>query len=86
MKLKDSFLTQQIGDDQVMVATDSRVFSGMIRSNKTAAFIVDLLKEETSKESILEAMSARYDAPREVMAADIDRVLEALRSVGALEE
>lgn len=86
MKLKDAFLTQQVGDAQVMVATDSHLFSGMVRCNKTAANIVELLKQETSREAIIEAMLARYDAPREMIEKDVDKVLESLRGVGAIEE
>ena len=61
-------------------------FSGMVRSNATAAFIIDRLKEETTPEAILEAMVQKYDGPREQMASDIDMVLENLREIGALVE
>lgn len=86
MKLKSEFLTQQIGNQQVMVASDSRLFSGMVRSNKTAAVIIDYLKEDTSEEAIVEAMLARFDAPRPVIENDVQKVLTALRSISALEE
>ena len=53
MKLKEGFVTHEMGGEQVMVATGSASFSGLVRSNATAAFIVDCLKEETTKEQIL---------------------------------
>ena len=86
MKLKDNYITQNIEDTQFMVAVGETSFNGIVKSNKTAAFIVDLLKEETTKEQIVDAMCAKYDAPRERIAADIDKILEKLRSIGALEE
>ena len=86
MKLRDDFITQQIDDTQVMVAAGGEAFSGIVRSNATAAFIVDMLGEETTAEAIVDAMCAKYDAPREVIAADVDRILDTLRSVGALSE
>ena len=86
MKLKREFITQQIGDRQYMVATDSKSFRGMISSNRTAAFIVDCLKEETTEEAIVEKMYAKYDASREKISSDVRKVLGVLRSVGALEE
>ena len=55
MKLKDSFITQQMDDEQIMVEAGGN-FTGMVRSNATAAFIVDLLKTNTSKDAILDAM------------------------------
>ena len=61
-------------------------FAGMVRSNATAAFIVDCLKTGTTKEAILDAMEKKYDAPRKVMADDVDMVITNLRKIGALDE
>ena len=55
MKLKDTFVTQEMDGEQVMVEADGG-FAGMVRSNATAAFIIDQLKTETTKEAILDAM------------------------------
>ena len=86
MKLKREFITQQIGDRQYMVASGTSSFKGMISSNKTAAYIVDCLMEETKEEAIVDKMYAKYDASREKLSADVKKVLGILRSIGALEE
>ena len=86
MKLDPKFVTREIGDTQVMVAVGSAAFSGIVRSNKTAAFIVDQLKTDTTKEKILAAMQETYDADPAVMEKDIEKVLDKLRSIGALDE
>lgn len=88
MKLKTAYITQQIGDRQYMVSTGQEAdrFKGMISSNKTAAAIVDLLREETTEEKVVDAMYARFDAPREKIERDVRKVVGILRSVGALEE
>lgn len=78
MKLKDTFVTQEMDGEQVMVEADGG-FAGMVRSNATAAFIIDQLKTETTKEAILDAMEKKYDAPRAVMAEDVDMVLANLK-------
>ena len=57
MKLKDTFVTQEMDGEQVMVEADGG-FAGMVRSNATAAFIIDQLKTETTKEAILDASSS----------------------------
>lgn len=85
MKLKDTFVTREVDGEQIMVEAGGG-FSGMVRSNATAAFIIDRLKSDTTKEAILDAMIREYDGPRERMAADIDMVLEKLREIGALAE
>lgn len=86
MKLNDNFLTQDIDDTQVMIATGDTKFSGIVRSNQTAAEIVNLLKEETTRDEVLDKMCAKYDEKREVIAADVDMVIDTLRKVGALDE
>lgn len=84
MKLKDTFVTQNMDGEQIMVSADGG-FAGMVRSNATAAFIIDRLKADTTREAILDAMEQKYDAPRAVMAADVDMVLGNLRKIGALD-
>ena len=70
----------------VFLLDTSSSFAGLIRSNKTAAFIVECLKEDTTQENIVEAMFEKYDAPKEVLAKDVSDVIEKLRKVGALDE
>ena len=86
MRLNDSFIKQDIEDTQFLISTDSKRFSGLLRSNKTAAAIVDLLKEDTSEEAIVTAMCEEYDAPEEMIRGDVKEILDMLRSVRALEE
>lgn len=86
MKLNDNFLTQEIDDTQVMVATGDTAFNGIVRSNQTAAEIVDLMKEETTRDAVVDKMCAKYDASRDEIAADVDMVIATLRKVGALDE
>lgn len=86
MRLKDDFITQQIEDTQFLVPVGAESFRGLVRSNRTAAFIVDCLQEETTEEAIVNAMCAKYDAPREVIAADVREILDTLRGINALDE
>jgi hypothetical protein len=86
MKLKDGFVTHDMGGEQIMVSTGSTAFSGLVRSNGTAAFIVDCLKEETTREEIIAKMLDKYDASEAVISADVDKILAKLRSIKALDE
>ena len=86
MKLKEGFITHEINGEQIMVATGAAKFSGMVRSNAVAAFIVDCLKKETSVEDILDSMQEKYNGSREVMKKDVEKILTKLRSIDALEE
>lgn len=86
MKLKSDFITQSIDGTQFLVSVGAESFQGIVRSNKTAAFIVDCLKKETTEEKIVDAMCGKYIAPREEIAADVREILDTLRRIGALEE
>lgn len=86
MKLKTDFITQDIDDTQFLVPVGAEAFSGIVRSNKTAAFIVDCLKEETTLNDIVDRMCAKYNAPRETIAADVAEIINTLRGINALEE
>ena len=86
MKLKSGFITQVIDDTQFLVPVGTEGFSGIVRNNKTAAFIVDCLKEDTTEEQIIDAMCEKYDAPRSTIAADVHDMLSKLRSIGAVDE
>ena len=86
MKLSDNFVTRDMGDTQIMVAVGGAAFSGIVKSNKTAAFIVDQLKTETTKEKVLEAVLNEYEADPAQAEADINMITEKLRRIGALDE
>ena len=86
MKLKSCFITQDIDDTQFLVPISAEAFSGIVRSNKTAAYIVELLKKETTEEEIVDALYAKYDAPKDKIAKDVHEILTTLRGINALEE
>ena len=86
MKLKSCFITQDNDDTQFLVPISAEAFSGIVRSNRTAAYIVELLKKETTEEEIVDALYAKYDAPREQIAKDVHEILTTLRGINALEE
>ncbi len=86
MKLNSNFVTQDIDDTQFLLDIGGSQFSGLVRSNRTAAFIVNLLKTETTKEQIINAMCAKYDAPKSTIEADVEEVLSTLRRIHALDE
>ena len=86
MKLKSGFVPHDMGGEQVIVPTGENSFAGMVRCNGTAAFIVNCLLEDTTKEAIVDAMLAKYDVTAEIAGAAVERVLTQLRSIGAIEE
>jgi len=85
MKLKKTFVTHTVGGQKVLVSADSS-FNGMVRCNGTGGEIIELLKEETTVDRVVDAMLERYEAPREVIDEDVRSVVEQLRKIGAIDE
>lgn len=85
MRLREGLVAYDMDGGQVLVSADGTL-GGMVRGNATAAFIVNCLREETDEAEIVAAMAARYDAPREQIAADVRRIVAQLRELGAIEE
>lgn len=60
MKLKSIFEEENIGNDRIMVSLDNGILNGIIRTNSTAAFIIDCLKEEISIDSLIKKVAGAY--------------------------
>lgn len=84
MKLKQEFVTHESNGENILVSTGVSGFPGMVRGNKTFGAILELLKEETTEEEIISAMKQRFDAPEGVIRRDVEKALEKLREVGAI--
>lgn len=86
MKLKEGFITYEVGGDHFTVPVGNQSFNGLVKSNETAAFVIEHLKEDTTAERITKALYDKYDAPEDVIRADVDRIIEKLREIGAIED
>lgn len=86
MKLRDEFITHETNGEHIMVTAGNTDFNGLVRSNGTAGFIVECLKADVTREEIVNKMLEKYDAPAEVIAGDVDTILEKLKSIGAIYE
>lgn len=85
MKLKESFITHKNKDDYMMIDASGE-FAGLIHSNATTAFIVDCLRTETTREEIVRKILVKYDADEADVARDVDKIINALKSIGAVDE
>lgn len=86
MKLKKEFITYNTDDKHIMVSTDTKLFSGIVQSNTTGGRIIELMKNETTRDQIIQDMLKEYSATEEIIAKDVDKVIENLRAIGALDE
>lgn len=85
MKLKESFVTHKNKDDYMMVDA-SGTFAGLIHSNVTAAFIAECLRMETTAEEIVKKILDKYDTTESEAVADVNKVINELKNIGAIDE
>ena len=86
MKLNSAFLTHDDGDQKLLVSTGASKFSGLVRSNETAGFIISCLENDTTEAEIVANMQKKYDGPKEAMERDVKKVIDQLRKIGAIDE
>lgn len=87
MKLKDTFLMHESQNENILIDASGENFSGFARTNPTAAFIIECLKEDTTEDKIADKMLERYDdVTREVVMKDIVKIVDKLKSIGAIDE
>lgn len=86
MRLRDGFITHESAGEHITVTAGNTAFNGMVRSNKTAGFIVECLKENVTKEDIIAKMLEKYDAEREQIEKDVEKILEQLQAIGAIDD
>lgn len=86
MKLNPKFLTHETKGEHITVSTTGTKFNGMIRSNPTAAFIVESLKTDTTESKIVDKLLAKYDVDRATAEKDVASIISQLRKIGAIVE
>ncbi len=85
MKLKPNFITH-VTDEGVLMISAGGSFNGMVRSNKTAGDIIELLRSDITKDEIVERMLEKYEADRASVEGDVDSVISALNEIGAIDD
>ena len=88
MKRSENFLLRDVAGTLVIVPVGAAVsaFPGMITLNDTAAYLWELLEQEQTEDSLVQALCGQYAVDTDTARKDIVVFLEKLRSVGALTE
>ena len=86
MKLKKEFIPHKTGNESLLIPAGGAGFSGLVKGNKTLGAILALLKEDTTEEALIKAMQERFDAPSDVIEADVKKALFELRKIDAIDE
>ena len=85
MKLNSGFISHYDGENKLLVSTGATSFSGLVRSNPTASFIIECLENETNEDEIVAKMQAKWDVTDEIARRDVRKIVEQLRGIGAID-
>ena len=88
MKLHGEFILRQVLDDVLAIPVGQTALNmnGMILLNDVSKVIWNCLKEETSVEAIVNAITDAFEVSAEEAEADIQEFLNKMRNAGLLEE
>lgn len=84
MKLNPKFLTHETKGEHITVSTTGTDFNGLIRSNPTAAFIIEAMKTDTTESAVVDKLLAKYDVDRATAEKDVANIIGKLRAIGAV--
>ncbi len=86
MKLKKEFVLREIMGDRFLVPTGSTTLdlNGMLMLDEMGAEVWKLLPEVEDEESLVQKLFAEYDAPLEVIRADIAEFTGKLKALDIL--
>lgn len=88
MKLKYSFDSVNMGDEiiAVPVGDGAEEMHGVVKLNQSGNEIMELLKEDTTEENIINILASRYENNRKEIKEHVHLVLNKLRDAGIIEE
>lgn len=88
MKIKDGYIVDMIEDQKIAVSLEASAdrFSGMIKLDPVAAFLWEQLSVDVDEETLLKAVTAKYDVDAEIAKRDIAAFVDKLEKKGILEK
>jgi hypothetical protein len=86
MKRSSEFLMRDVAGSLVIVPVGTAVsaFPGMITLNATGAYIWELLENEQTTASLVQALMERYEVDEATALADVEAFITKLKATGAI--
>lgn len=86
MKINNTFFAHNDGNQTLLVSTVASKFSGLVRSNESAGFIITCLSKETTEDEIVAKMQSKWDVSDEIARRDVRKVVKQLKEIGAIDD
>lgn len=87
MHIKEGYILQEVAGTFLVMPTGSEDgLKRVITLNETGAFMWRLLEKGLTRDEIVAKTEEEYDAPREIIEQDVDRLLDRMRDAELLAE
>lgn len=87
MKIKSGFIVREVAGSTVAVPLDpTHTFGNMLKLNGTGKFLWEKLCADVTLEELVSLLVEEYEIDAPTAKRDIERFLESLRALGALED
>lgn len=87
MHIKEGYILQEVAGTFLVMPTGSEDgLKRVITLNETGAFMWHLLEKGLTRDEIVAKTEEEYDAPREIIEQDVDRLLDRMRDAELLAE
>ena len=87
MKIKNGFIVREVAGSTVVVPLDpTHTFGNMLKLNGTGKFLWEKLSVDVTLDELVSFLVAEYEIDTSIAKRDIERFLESLRTLGALED
>ena len=85
MRLKGGLFLSNMGDEYVVAAESPNVFRGIVKLNKSGAFVFELMQKDASDIEIVDKICEKYDVERSTACEDYKRFVRIFVDAGLME-
>lgn len=87
MKVREGFVLQELNEEPVVVAVGpaSEIFNGMVKLNKTGAFLFELMQDGTSEDDLVNALMDKYEIDEKTARNDVITFANTLAKPGIID-
>ena len=86
MKLKNGLFLSNMGDEFVVTAESPEIFRGIVKLNKSGAFVFEQMQKNLSDSEIVDAICEKYEIDCDTAKDDYNKFLEVFVTAGICEE
>lgn len=82
MRLMEGLTARTIAGEHLLVPTGQAAgkFRGIITLNSSGVYLAEKLKQDVTREDLIDALLEKYEVDRETAEQDVDRFLDKLRN------